>query len=107
MDLNILCLCLFSLFLLRFLLDIFRSGKSLLIIFITFSLVVAVQMAVAVVSNTLDSKIQSLFLGEDKPSQGHRNATKYVIKYRTNCYPAAAGSVCFRPMSNPKISALD
>ena len=64
-------------------------------------------MAVAVVSNTLDSKIQSLFLGEDKPSQGHRNATKYVIKYRTNCYPAAAGSVCFRPMSNPKISALD
>lgn len=39
-------------FLLRFLLDIFRSGKSLLIIFITFSLVVAVQMAVMQVSSS-------------------------------------------------------
>ena len=64
-------------------------------------------MPVGVVSNTLDNKIQSLFLREDKLSQGHRNATKYVIKYRTNRYPAAAGSVCFRPLSNPKISARD
>lgn len=64
-------------------------------------------MPVGVVSNTLDSKIQSLFLREDNPSQGHRNATKYVIKYRMNRYPAAAGSVCFRPLSNPKISAPD